>query len=218
LGRYGYPGMTPLDPLDALLAACTSDGARLHGLPVEERVIEVFTAPVGLPPRVLLCGAGMDAIPVHAFAAALGWRVTVYDHRPAYATAERFPLAARVILGRAEHLLQHLDPSRFHAAVIMSHHLPADISYLKCLACAAPRFIGLLGPPARRARLLAEAGAAARDIASRVFGPVGLDIGAGTPETIALAIVAQIQAVLAGRGGGSFAEDRRYEGRPTAAG
>jgi xanthine/CO dehydrogenase XdhC/CoxF family maturation factor len=205
LGRHGYPGMKRPDALASLLAECTATHAALRCISYEGREIEVFVAPAGLPPRLLICGAGPDAVPVQAFAAALGWRVTIYDHRPAYAIAERFPLAARVVLGRPEELARHLQPATFNAAVIMSHHLASDISYLKLLAAAPPAYIGLLGPPGRRQRVLQEIGSDLQGIAASLHGPAGLDIGAGTPESIALSIVAQIHAALSGRSGGSFA-------------
>jgi xanthine dehydrogenase accessory factor len=209
-GPAGGPAPCDGDALDVALAALARSGAngghaaQLRTIQLQGRMIEVFVAPVELPPSVLLCGAGPDAIPVYRFAAALGWRVTVFDHRPAYAARELYPEATRVLIGRAEVLRDHLDPSKFDAAVVMSHHLPSDILYLKLLCAAPPRYIGLLGPPARRQRLLAEAGDAAIRTASRIHGPVGLDIGAGTPASIALAIVAHIHAVLAGRPGGPF--------------
>jgi xanthine/CO dehydrogenase XdhC/CoxF family maturation factor len=95
-----------------------------------------------------------------------------------------------------------MDIERCHAAVVMSHHLPSDAAYLQELARAgAPGYIGLLGPEARRARLAQELGPHADALKFRVRGPVGIDIGAVTPEGIALAIVSQIHAWLAGRGG-----------------
>jgi xanthine/CO dehydrogenase XdhC/CoxF family maturation factor len=211
-GRANGPAPRDGDALDVALSACLAQSAAEHAgnaaqlrtIQLQQRAIEVFVAPVGLPPSVLLCGAGPDAIPVCRFAAALGWRVTVFDHRPAYAAREFFPAATRVLIGRAEELRDRLDPSHFDAAVVMSHHLPSDILYFKLLCAAPPPYIGLLGPPARRQRLFAEAGQAATRIAARIHGPVGLDIGAGTPESIALAIVAHIHAVLAGRSGGTF--------------
>jgi xanthine/CO dehydrogenase XdhC/CoxF family maturation factor len=84
----------------------------------------------------------------------------------------------------------------------MSHHLVSDLAYLQQLAQTQLRYIGLLGPAARRARLLAELKEDAQRLAGRLHGPAGLDIGANSPESIALAIVAEIQAVLAGRSGG----------------
>jgi xanthine/CO dehydrogenase XdhC/CoxF family maturation factor len=83
----------------------------------------------------------------------------------------------------------------------MSHHLPADTAYLRALARAGvPGYVGLLGPEARRSRLAQELGPAAQALESRIHGPVGIDIGAVTPEGIALAIVSEIHAWLAGRG------------------
>lgn len=208
LGVNGFPGMDfgtgPQAALCRLLAACTTTRPELRRLRVGERELEVFVAPVGLPPRLLLCGGGPDAIPLNMFGSALGWHVTIYDHRSAYAAREHFPQARQVLLGFPNELRARLNPADFDAAVIMSHHLPSDVAYLKCLTENPPAYIGLLGPPARRQRLFAEAGEPPPAVAARIHGPAGLDIGADSPETIALAIVAQIQAVLAGHVGGAF--------------
>jgi xanthine/CO dehydrogenase XdhC/CoxF family maturation factor len=162
------------------------------------RAFVQFLAP---PPHVLICGAGPDAQPVVGAARALGWRVSVVDHRPAYAVAANFPGAE---VKRCDpHLLRKaIAVERCHAAVVMSHHLPSDASYLRELAHAGvPAYVGLLGPEARRSRLAQELGPAAEELRFRLRGPVGIDIGAVTPEGIALAIVSQIHAWLAGRGG-----------------
>jgi xanthine/CO dehydrogenase XdhC/CoxF family maturation factor len=164
-----------------------------------------LVVPIEIAPRLLILGAGPDVAPIVEFAARLGWQVTVLDHRPAYAVPARFPLAQRVTLNPADELTGAADLRRFDAVIVMSHHLLSDLAYLRQLAAAPPRYIGLLGPAARRARLLADLGVQAQQLAGHLYGPAGLDIGATTPETIALAIVSQIQAVLAGRGGGSFA-------------
>jgi xanthine/CO dehydrogenase XdhC/CoxF family maturation factor len=93
-----------------------------------------------------------------------------------------------------------LDVSQWDAAVIMSHHLESDVRYIRWLADAkGPRYVGLLGPTARRNRVVHALGSEAAGIESRLRGPVGLDIGAVTPESIALAIVSEIHAWLAGR-------------------
>jgi len=160
------------------------------------RAFVQFLAP---PPHILLCGAGPDAQPVAAAALALGWRVTVVDHRPAYALAERFPGAAvrRVDAGS---LRSSVAVAECHAVVVMSHHLPSDVAYLRELAEAGvPDYVGLLGPSARRRRIVDELGAASEKLHSRLRGPVGFDIGAVTPEGIALAIISEIHAWLAQR-------------------
>jgi xanthine/CO dehydrogenase XdhC/CoxF family maturation factor len=162
------------------------------------RAFVQFLAP---PPHLLICGAAPDAQPVAGAARALGWRVTVVDHRPGYAVAADFP-GARVLLCDPGALRQQVAVEQCHAAVVMSHHFLSDASYLRELAQAGvPAYVGLLGPEARRVRLAQELGDAAEQLKSRLRGPVGIDIGAVTPEGIALAIVAQIHAWLAGRGG-----------------
>ena len=99
-----------------------------------------------------------------------------------------------------EHRADLPETASCYSAVIMSHHLPSDARYLRALADAnGPRYIGLLGPTARR--VVYESGVGAEALGSRLHGPIGLDIGALTPESIALAIVCEIHAWLAGRGG-----------------
>src|ERR1043165_9701093 len=161
--------------------------------------------PVELPPRLLVLGAGPDAMPLVEIAGLMNWHVTVLDHRPAYAIAERFPRAHRVALHPAGELTRELDAAHYDAAVVMSHHLLSDQAYLAALAeHPAIPYVGLLGPAPRRARLMQELGEKSRGLDGRLHGPIGLDIGARTPETIALAIVAEIQAAFAGRPGGPF--------------
>ncbi len=154
--------------------------------------------PLALPPRLLLLGAGPDALPVADFAARLHWRVTVADHRPAYAVPSHFPSAEHVVLARPEEIAQALDLSHFSAAVVMSHHLPSDLQYLRALAASPLAYIGLLGPPARREKLLSELGPEAQGLRPRLRAPVGFNLGGRTPEAIALAIVAQIHAFVHG--------------------
>jgi xanthine/CO dehydrogenase XdhC/CoxF family maturation factor len=171
---------------------------------VELQATKIFIAPIDLPARLLVLGAGADATPVVELAALLGWQVTVADHRPAYAVAERFMRAKQVLLSPAVELSKRITFDEFDAAVIMSHHLLTDQIYLAALADSRVRYVGLLGPANRRKRLLAEIGERADKLADRLAGPVGLDIGARTPEAIALAIVAEIHTHLEGRTGSSF--------------
>lgn len=189
------------DPIRAQLDRAASDTApSTHDCDGAK----IFAAPVDLPPRLLMLGAGADAVPVVELAAMLGWHVTIADHRPAYAVPERFARAKQVVLAPAAELSKRIAVDEFDAAVVMSHHLPTDQTYLAMLADSAIKYVGLLGPEARRKRLLAEIGARAVKLQHRLAGPVGLDIGAGTPEAIALAIVAEIHAHLHGRTGASF--------------
>jgi len=166
--------------------------------------VTAFVTAVSLPARLLVLGAGPDAVPVSEIASLIGWQVTLADHRPGYLEAGRFPEGTRLVELRPERLAATLALANFDAAVVMSHNLDHDAQYLRALASAPIPYVGLLGPAARRQRLLAELGEDAARLGQRLFGPVGLDIGARTPEAIALAIVAEIQAFLAGRHGESF--------------
>jgi xanthine dehydrogenase accessory factor len=103
-----------------------------------------------------------------------------------------------VLLGRPEGLGDLLELSRFAAAVVMSHHLRSDLAYLRVLAASNMAYVGLLGPAARRERLLAELGAAAGKLRGRLHAPVGLALGGRSPESIALAIIAQLHAFVHG--------------------
>ena len=150
--------------------------------------------------RVLLCGGGPDAVPMARACAELDWEVMIADHRPAFARAERFPPGCTVIQTRPERLSQAMDLATLDAAVIMSHHLENDGAYLAALAAHDIPYVGVLGPRARRDRLLEMARCPGRP----VYGPVGLDIGAELPTSIALAVAAEIHAVLNQRDGKSL--------------
>jgi xanthine dehydrogenase accessory factor len=155
--------------------------------------------------RLLVCGAGADAIPVVRLAALTGWLVTVVDHRPSFATAERFPEAERVIRLDASKtegpLASMVQLDQFAAAVVMGHAATHDRARLhELLGVRGLRYLGVLGPRRRTMELLEGApGIAPGVIPAHVYAPIGLDIGAETPEEIALAIVSECAAALAGR-------------------
>ncbi|HZO21851.1 MAG TPA: XdhC family protein [Steroidobacteraceae bacterium] len=163
----------------------------------------VFAVPLTLPPRLLLLGAGPDAFPLVDFAARLRWSITVVDHRPAYAAADHFPGAEQALLARAEELDEKLDLSSYSAAVVMSHHLPTDLTYLRVLSRTPVPYIGLLGPANRRERLMSDLGPDAMSVRARLRAPVGLAIGGRTPEAVALSIVSEIHAFLHAAEGGT---------------
>lgn len=166
---------------------------------VDGRAARILYAPLRPLPRLLVLGAGLDAVPLVELASRLGWRVTVADRRPAALARGDLGAAEQLLLMAPQDLARGLDPARYAAAVVMNHHLDSDRACLHALARTTMPYIGLLGPGARRERLLADLGAAAGDLAGRLRGPAGLGIGADSPETIALAILAEIHALLAGR-------------------
>ena len=183
--------------LSALLSGGRSHSAtyRVEGAPVQV-LLELVEPPLALT----VCGAGPDAEPLVTLAANLGWAPVVFDHRAAFARPERFPGADRVATGAREEFAAAVPPRAGEVAVLMTHSYPTDLAYLEQLAPRALRYIGVLGPRRRLERLLEELGERA-PATGALYGPAGLDIGADTPAEIALSIVAEIRAVLAGRGG-----------------
>jgi xanthine dehydrogenase accessory factor len=165
-------------------------------------LIEVIRPPVPL----LIFGAGYDAIPVVQFAKQLGWHVTVIDHRSGQLTRDRFPLADHLLHCSADlpNAYQHLLTPQT-VAIVMTHQYLIDLAFLRTLIPTELRYLGVLGPKRRMQKLwqdLAEHGVTLLpEQSQRLYNPVGLDIGAETPEEIALSIVAEIQAVLNERSG-----------------
>jgi xanthine/CO dehydrogenase XdhC/CoxF family maturation factor len=163
---------------------------------IQESGVTILSAPLRPIPKLLVLGAGLDAIPLVAMAAELGWLVTVADHRPAYIARGGFDEAQRALVVEADKLKDTLPLAEFDAIVVMSHHLATDRRYLRELASVATRYLGVLGPRARRERLLADLADVAPSLRERLKGPVGLDIGADSPESIALSILAELHATL----------------------
>lgn len=156
----------------------------------------VLLSRIAPPPRVLVLGGGLDAQPVVAMISELGWRVCVQDHRPAYLEKGNFGTAEEISNFAADVLGDELDLARFDAAIVMSHHLQTDRTYLNLLADTEMKYIGLLGPIDRRKRLLADLGKQADKLDGRLHGPAGIDIGGRGPAAIALSIVAELHQQL----------------------
>lgn len=146
------------------------------------------------PPRFLILGAGPDVVPLLRMAEELGWRCTVVDHRPAYIAALPDGVDAHCL--PAESFADGIALDVYDRALVMSHHLASDRSYLRQLAQSRMNYIGLLGPPARKERLLKDLGDDAERIKARLHGPAGLNIGGRGPAAIALSILAEIQSLL----------------------
>jgi len=158
--------------------------------------IEVLIEAVLPPPRVFLCGTGHDAVPVATLARSMGWDVIVCAPEQAkHSTRERFAMADEVLAAPAE-IAARIAESDRAVAVVMHHDLARDRESLAMLLGTRLQYIGVLGPRGRTQRLLRDLGADDED--PRVVGPIGLDIGAESPPEIALAIVGELQAVLAG--------------------
>ncbi len=167
-----------------------------------EAFVEVVTPAI----RLLVFGAGDDAVPITEFAKQLGWEVWVFDGRPHYARPEKFPAADKVHVRGPNSFsaLPQIDP--WAAAVLMSHSYTQDLENLRQLSTAPLSYVGMLGPHKRALQLLSDAGLDESQLHPALHSPMGLDIGADGPEQVALAVIAEIQAVLNGRHGGPLRE------------
>jgi xanthine dehydrogenase accessory factor len=182
-------------------------------------VIEVLAEVIEAPASLVILGAGWDAVPLVNAAKAVGWDVTVVGRGESAARAARFPFADAVVACPPDALACHpgVRVDEGTMAVLMTHNYGDDFGYLAALltapGMARPRYVGLLGPAKRKEQLLADlrdrAGAALDEaLLERVYGPVGLDVGAETAAQIAAAVVAEMLAVRAGREGESLRTKR----------
>ena len=164
--------------------------------------IEFIQPPVSL----VAIGAGNDVLPLAQMAALLGWEFTVADGRNNYATRARFPTARQVLVAKPAEVLTGLSPDSRTVFALMTHNYNYDLAMLQQLLFLPVPYIGVLGPKKKLDRMMQELQeqgiTAGPEERARIFGPVGLDIGAETAEEIALSIVAEIKAVLADREAG----------------
>jgi xanthine/CO dehydrogenase XdhC/CoxF family maturation factor len=148
-------------------------------------------------PELLIFGAGHDAIPLASQAVALGWAVRIVDARVAFLNAERFP-DCDLLLARAEDFEAELKVTSRTFALLMNHHLERDTACLEWILRQDVPYVGVLGPKSRFEKMRSS------DMGhlSHVRNPVGVDIGAESPDEVALAIMAELIAVRRGFKGG----------------
>ena len=168
----------------------------------EEDGERVLQEPILPPMRLIVCGAGHDAIPLVRQAAELGWRVTVADVRRALLNPDRFSDAGDFCDADPDSAAAAMRPDARTAVVLMSHNYLRDIAYLGSFLGAEVAYLGVLGPRGRTEQMLGELGQP--EALGRLHAPAGLDIGAEGPEEVARAIVAEILAVTRGHAGGSL--------------
>ncbi|RYZ86336.1 MAG: XdhC/CoxI family protein, partial [Moraxellaceae bacterium] len=172
--------------------------------------VALFIEYVPPPNRLVIFGAGHDAQPLVSMAKIQGWHVTVIDSRAHFAQSQHF-LAADAVrhigLNDLTALHQLHDWLKGAAVAVMTHSLSQDRHWLSYLLAHPPRYIGQLGPRYRTERLIDEIQQCCADPASLEAGlevlhyPIGLDLGGDTSEAIALAIMAEITAVMNQRSG-----------------
>jgi xanthine dehydrogenase accessory factor len=176
------------------------------GLRAGEEYEGRFVEEIRAPQRLVVLGAGDDAKPVVSMASLLGWDVVVADGRVQLARAERFPEADRVIAlgvgGVAGLKIRAAD-----AVVVMTHSYEQDREMLAVLLPLGPKYLGVLGARHRSSLLVSEAaaliGRTVSECCEKIHAPVGLDLGGDGPEAIALAVIAEAQAVCMGKLGAS---------------
>ena len=160
----------------------------------------LFLDDVTPPTALVIFGAGDDAQPLARLAHELGWDVTIADPRAAFAHADRFPTAQRTVVAPADRLVGEVNPGPDSLAVVMTHHYVHDVPLLRELLTRPLAYLGLLGPKKRAERILSDLSAAGLAVSEaqrgRLHAPVGLDLGADSPEQVALSILAEMQAVL----------------------
>jgi len=152
---------------------------------------DLFVEALNPPPRCIICGADDDARPIVRFAAEVGFRVVVIDHRSAFRTEARFPEAVGWY-GFEPKDVAAISCDQDTFVVVKTHNMVRDRAWLEAFEGEPVRYIGLLGPQARRHELLKDL---EPRLGARIFGPVGLDLGGEGPEQVGLSIVAEMMTV-----------------------
>jgi xanthine dehydrogenase accessory factor len=154
----------------------------------------ILAEPYFPEPRLIVLGGGHIAKPLVEFGAKVGFQVTVVDDRPMFADKDRFPDAEKVLCERFDNCIAQLGLNENAFVVIMIREHRHDLECLKQLLSVDTAFIGMIGSKRSvdfvKAQLLTEGFPEA--LTDRVNAPVGLDIGAKTPEEIAISIIAQL--------------------------
>jgi len=165
-----------------------------------------------IPPSIqlIIVGAGNDAQPLAEMAFLMGWNIVVVDGRPVYATKNRFSKADKIALTKPAEILSVVDIDEQTAVVLMTHNYNYDLAALEQLIKTDCKYIGILGPKKKLGKMfndLTEKGIMiSEEVMHKIYGPVGLDIGAEVSEEIALSVVAEIKAVFSQREGLSLKE------------
>lgn len=209
MGTLGNADLDRVVARDALgeLAAGTT-GVRHYGVHGEARDtdLSVFIESFAAPPRMLIFGAVDFTAALVRVAKLLGYRVTVADAREVFATRARFPEADEVIVDWPQRVLasieQPLGPR--DAVCVLTHDHRFDVPAILAASGTDVGYLGAMGSrrtDAERTELLVEAGMTDDQLA-RLHSPIGLDLGARTPEETAVSICAEIIQLRTGRPGG----------------
>ncbi len=193
---------------DAIADAVTSDALTLMNHE-QHRAMSyqghtVFIESLAPPQELVIFGAVHIGQSLASFGSQMGYRITVVDSRGAFATKDRFPMAQRVLVGWPEDLMEDLTFDRRTWVVILSHDKRHEDPVLEAALKSPVRYIGSMGSRRThhlRVERLIEKGFSDDDI-GRLYGPVGLDIGAESPQEVAVSILAEMTLVRYGAGSG----------------
>lgn len=156
------------------------------------------------PPHALVViGSSAAARALLPLASALGWQTTLVDHDPARLNVSDLPEGLKTVCASPSSLTNALPLDAHSSVVVMTHNLEHDVAYLGALKNSPVAYLGALGSRDRVARMRDNTALAGL----HVHAPAGLDIGSETPEEIALAIAAEIMAVINQRNGGSLRDN-----------
>ena len=176
--------------------------------------IDVYIPPVDL----LIFGAGHDAIPIANFSVSLGLRTTIVDSRSHYNSDTRFPGTKRIIANEAD-FHENIKIGSQTYIIVMNHHMERDQATLKFVIGSLAPYIGVLGPRSRRIKMLDslkdEGIIFSESQLERLYSPVGLNIGADSPEEIAISILAEVIAIKNGHTGGFLKGSESIHQLPT---
>jgi xanthine dehydrogenase accessory factor len=171
-----------------------------------KETIEVFLELIQPSVSLLIFGGGFDARPVSQLAKSLGWNVSVTDECVAHIAPVFFPSADKLSLCQRDFIDRDFDITPYTACVLMSHNYEYDRDVLKKLLKTDTPYIGILGPRKRFDKMLVEfSGNGIKVLPEdlhRIHSPIGLDIGAETPDEIAISIISEIQGKFSNRSGG----------------
>ena len=169
--------------------------------------VEVFVEVISPPPTLVAVGGVHITIALMALAKTLGYRTVVVDPRSSFGNETRFPHVDQLIQSWPQEAFQQIPINRSTAVAMLTHDPKLDDPALKIALPSAAFYVGALGSKTtqakRRQRLLEEG--LTREQLDRLHGPIGLDIGAGTPEEIAISIMAEIVAARNSQTRGSAA-------------
>jgi xanthine dehydrogenase accessory factor len=181
---------------------------RIVTFPWQGEEASIFLEAFAPQPRLFIVGATHVAMVLCRMAKELGFRTTIIDARGLFATRERFLDADEIFAAGPEEVLDGVRLNAYSYVVILTHDPKFDIPALARALRSEARYIGVMGnriTHGRRKAVLQEEGFAAGDL-DRIRAPIGLDLGARTPEEIALAILAEMVAVRNGTDGRPLCE------------